>query len=139
MGTRSSALIGIAAVGLALLGGGGCAGTTTAHGTVVYDYPATYVETVPPGTLYQPRVYYHGRYAYLRQDRWYYPTDRGWVVFREEPRELHRYRVNHEDRGRYEYQYRSSPEYRYRRYDPAYRYRSPEYGAPPPTRRYYPR
>jgi hypothetical protein len=62
-------------------------------------------------------------------------------VFREEPRELARYRANYYDRGRYDYRYRTSPEYRYRRNAPEYRYRRPEYGSPPPPpiRRYHPR
>jgi len=111
-----------------------CAGTT--QGTLIYEagYPATYVETVPAYAYYQPRVYYRGRYAYLVDGRWYYPSDRGWVVFREEPRELYRYRVNSGDRRAYDYRYRGSPEYRYRT-APEYRYRpSPEYGSPPPPR-----
>jgi hypothetical protein len=139
MAIRSSRLVGIVAIGLAAFGAVACAGTISTRGTLVYEYPATYVETVPPGTVYQPRVYYRGRYAYLREGRWYYPTDRGWVVFREEPRELQRYRVNYQDRARYDYQYRSVPEHRYRYNAPEYRYRSPQYGSPPPTRHYHPR
>ena len=85
---------------LLCLGGTACAGTTTAQETFVYDYPAVRVETVPAYTVYQPRVYYRGRYAYLVDGRWYYPGDQGWVVFREEPRELQRYRINSGDRRR---------------------------------------
>jgi hypothetical protein len=126
MTSRLSRLLACCAV-LAYIGGTGCAGTTRAQGTLVYGYPAVYVETVPAHTVYQPRVYYRGRYAYLVGGRWYYPGERGWVVFREEPRELRRYRVNSADRTPYgttpHYQYRTAPEYRYRR---------PEYGSPPP-------
>ena len=81
--------------------GTGCAGTTRAQGTVVFGYRAVYVETVPAYAVYQPRVYYRGRYAYLVDGRWYYPGDRGWVVFREEPRELQRYRANSGDPATY--------------------------------------
>jgi hypothetical protein len=81
--------------------GTGCAGTTRAQGTVVFGYRAVYVETVPAYAVYQPRVYYRGRYAYLVDGRWYYPGDRGWVVFREEPRELRRYRANSGDPATY--------------------------------------
>ena len=128
MSTRSTSPLGVAAIALAVMGSGACSGTTTAQGTLVYDHQATYVETLPPHTIYQPRVYYRGRYAYLVDNRWYYPSDRGWVVFRDEPRELARYRMNYLDTRRHEFQYRSSPEYRYRRNAPEYRYRSSEYG-----------
>jgi len=41
-----------------------------------------------------PRVPYAGSFAYLIDGRWYYQSaDAGWVVFREEPRELSRRRV----------------------------------------------
>ena len=98
MTTRSSQLALAGSALLVCLGGTACAGTTRAQSTLVYDYPAVYVEDVPADTVYQPRVYYRGRYAYLVDGRWYYPADRGWVVFREEPRELQRYRINSGDR-----------------------------------------
>jgi hypothetical protein len=98
MTTRSSLLALTGSALLVFLGGAGCAGKTRAQGTIVYDYPAVYVESVPANTVYHPRVQYRGRYAYLVDGRWYYPADRGWVVFREEPRELMRYRVNSGDR-----------------------------------------
>jgi len=82
-------MLGAAALSLAVTAG--CAGTTSA--TVVYDYPATYVDTVPVDIVLYPRVYYHGHYAYFAHGHWYYPSHRGWVVFREEPRELRHYRV----------------------------------------------
>ena len=129
----SQLLAGCAA--LACLGGTACAGTTQAQarGTVVYGYPAEYVQSVPAYAVYQPRVHYRGRYAYLVDGRWYYPADHGWVVFREEPRELERYRVNSGD-PTYRYRYRTTPAYPYRT-TPEYRYRSPEYSAPPPPPR----
>src|SRR5829696_6819063 len=97
MTNRSSHLALAGCAVLVCLGGAACVGTTRAQGTLVYGYPAVYVESVPAYTVYQPRVYYRGRYAYLVDGRWYYPGDRGWVVFREEPRELQRYRVNSRD------------------------------------------
>src|SRR5687767_7794864 len=74
-----------AAAMLAMLSTAGCAGTTSA--TLVYDYPASYVDSVPVDIAYYPRAYYHGHYAYWVHDRWYYPSGRRWVVFREEPHE----------------------------------------------------
>jgi hypothetical protein len=100
MTTRLSQLALAGSALLACLGGTACAETTPAQRTLVYDYPAAYVETVPAYTVYQPRVYYRGRYAYLVDGRWYYPADRGWVVFKEEPRELMRYRINSGARAR---------------------------------------
>jgi len=54
-----------------------------------------------------PRVPYRGSYAYLIGGRWYFKTDAGlWIVFREEPRELERRRI----------EMRRGPEYAYPRY-----------------------
>lgn len=39
-----------------------------------------------------PRVLYGGDWAYLVDGKWYTAGDRGWVVFVEEPPELHRQR-----------------------------------------------
>lgn len=69
----------------------GC--TASVGGELIYGHPVYPVEVAPPAITTYPRVYYHGGYAYLVEDRWYYPSSRGWVVFREEPRELHRYRT----------------------------------------------
>lgn len=64
-----------------------------ARGEVVYDQPVTYVEAPPERLETYPRTYYRGQPAYLVDGRWYYHSDRRWVVFREEPRELYQYRV----------------------------------------------
>jgi hypothetical protein len=50
-------------------------------------------------------VPYAGSYAYLVGGRWYYQVDgRHWVVFREEPRDLERRRVDMRHRsGEYAY------------------------------------
>jgi hypothetical protein len=70
----------------------GCGGGTQLRAGVVYDYPVYYVEEPPPRIHYYPQTRYHGRPAYLVEDRWYYSTPRGWAYFREEPRELRAYR-----------------------------------------------
>jgi hypothetical protein len=136
MTSRFHQLITTLALASAGLATAACTGATQVEGTLVYDYPAVYVDPPPDYVYYEPRVYYRGRYAYLVDDRWYYPTDRGWVVFREEPRELQRYRVSRHPA--YDYRYRSvpdqrryeTPDYGYR--TPDYRYRTPEYGTPAP-------
>jgi hypothetical protein len=65
-----------------------------ARGEVVYGEPVTVVERAPARIETYPRYVYHGRPAYLVDDRWYYHDDRDrWVVFRDEPRELRDYRV----------------------------------------------
>ncbi|WP_437754770.1 hypothetical protein [Sorangium sp. So ce1389] len=86
-------------VGASLLTG--CLGTVATEGFVVSGYPAARVEAVPVEIAAYPRVYFRGTYAYLVGDEWYYPTNRGWVVFEEEPVELRRYRQT----------YRASPRY----------------------------
>src|SRR5262249_1424913 len=40
-----------------------------------------------------PRMRYHDGYAYLVDGRWYFLAPEGWVTFRQEPRELARYRT----------------------------------------------
>ena len=111
---RTFGAVAIAALGLAL---GAC--TTAGYGIqgqAVNGYSVVEPEIVPSQIENYPRTHYRGRYAYLVEDRWYYPTQSGWVVFREEPRELSRYRVWYYDRyGR----------------NPPYSPRRPELGAPP--------
>lgn len=60
---------------------------------VVYGHPAVYVDTAPPDVYVYPRQEYRGGYAYLVDGRWYYETPRGWVIFRDTPRELEARRV----------------------------------------------
>ncbi|WP_234023081.1 hypothetical protein [Sorangium cellulosum] len=79
----------------------GCFGTAGAEGFVVSGHPAVRAEVVPVQITAYPRVYFRGAYAYLVDGAWYYPTNRGWVVFEEEPDQLRRYRQT----------YRSSPRY----------------------------
>jgi hypothetical protein len=70
-----------------------CGGGTQARAGVVYDYPVEYIDGPPPRYRSYPRQDYRGRPAYLVNGRWYYssPQD-GWVIFRDEPRELRSYR-----------------------------------------------
>lgn len=69
----------------------GCTATVTstpARARVLYSYPVVHVESAPVRVYESPRVYYHGRPAYLVGGRWYYPSADGWVYFSQEPREL---------------------------------------------------
>lgn len=114
-----------AALGLSLvLAAFGCTARAGVQGGVVYGYPVVTVDTAPAYVYDYPRVAYRGRYAYLVHDRWYYPTNRGWVVFREEPRELRRYRVYYRDYG-----------YSPRTRRPGRVIREPAYGSPIERRR----
>jgi hypothetical protein len=74
----------------------GCAVAATparASVRVLFDYPVVVVES-PPARIYdRPSARYHGERAYLVGSRWYYPTEQGWVYFREEPSELRRHRL----------------------------------------------
>jgi hypothetical protein len=106
-----------------------CTGTTTVQADAVYGYAVAEPAQVPPQIYYQPRVYYRGQYAYLMDGRWYYPQRGRWVVFRDEPTELRRYRVYEVDR------YEPARPYRAPTYRPYPR--GPEYSAPPAPRRYY--
>lgn len=81
---------------VALAGVTGCTATVTARparSEVLYSYPVEYVDDAPPGVYDSPSVYYRGRPAYLVGARWYYPSDGGWVYFRDEPTELRRART----------------------------------------------
>jgi hypothetical protein len=74
----------------------GCTATVTARparAQVLYDEPVVYVDETPPGIYDRPSAYYHGRPAYLVGARWYYPSESGWVYFRNEPVELRRART----------------------------------------------
>ncbi|MBV9946687.1 MAG: hypothetical protein JOZ69_07560 [Myxococcales bacterium] len=109
---------GSAAVLVAGLAVAGCA--VHAYPPAVGGYATVYADDVPPNIETYPRVSYEGGYAYLVNDRWYYPTSSGWVVLREEPRELYRYRADYGRRARPGYYPRQSA-------PPA------QYGYPPPA------
>ena len=76
----------------------GCTATVTAtpaRSAVLYDHSGVYVDDAPPGVYVSPCVRFRGRPAYLVGTRWYYPSERGWVYFSDEPVELHRARTTH--------------------------------------------
>ncbi|WP_437598859.1 hypothetical protein [Sorangium sp. So ce590] len=79
----------------------GCLGTIATEGFVVSGYPAVRAEVVPVEIAAHPRVFFRGTYAYLVDGRWFYPTNRGWVVFEREPPELRRYRQTFRTSPRY--------------------------------------
>jgi hypothetical protein len=68
----------------------GCA--VRASPPVVGGYATVYADGVPADIYAYPHVWYDGGYAYLVNDRWYYPYGGGWVVLRHEPAELYGYR-----------------------------------------------
>ena len=112
------ALAASALAAMAGIGATGCAATVTAEpvtADVVFSYPVVRVESAPARVYDRPHVHYRGREAYLVNGRWYYPTDRGWVYFREEPTELRRYREAHAD-SREPRRYQAPHEERRRRY-----------------------
>jgi hypothetical protein len=61
----------------------------------VGGYATTYAKDVPPGIYGSPHVWCDGGYAYLVGDRWYFPAGTRWVVLRQEPPELYRYRTTY--------------------------------------------
>lgn len=86
-----------ALAGLTALATSGCEATFTPGPlTATWDTGAeVYVE--PPGDLSAyPHVWYDGRWVYLVQGAWYAPTTQGWIILRDEPRELGRYRTYYE-------------------------------------------
>jgi hypothetical protein len=80
---------------LAMLGGSPAlpACTVEAYPPTVGGYETVYADTVPPDLYVYPHVWYDGGYAYLVGGRWYYPARGRWVVLRQEPPELYRYRT----------------------------------------------
>ena len=51
-------------------------------------YAVSARDAVPAEIDRYPRAQWHGRWAYLVAGEWWYPTDEGWVVFRDVPAEL---------------------------------------------------
>jgi hypothetical protein len=98
----------------------GCTATAGVEADVTYDYPVVEVATVPVTIESYPRTYYRGSDAYLVDGRWYQRSPGGrWVVYREEPPELRRYRTDYYGR-------RAAP--------PAPRPATPTYSYPPSQR-----
>ena len=58
----------------------------------LYGYSMVYADDVPYGIETYPHVWYHGQWVYLVGGRWYCATTSGWVVFVDEPYELHHHR-----------------------------------------------
>ena len=78
----------------ALLGAAGCEATITPVPVEVATTAAVAPAIVVPYDIYSaPRVYYGDTWLYLYGGVWYYPTPRGWMMYREEPRELGRIRT----------------------------------------------
>src|SRR5262249_35682097 len=79
---------------ISLLGAAGCVATVEPR-PVAVTYEPTVVDaaTVPVDIYAYPRVYFGGSYVYLVNGRWYFPSARGWMAYRQEPRELSRRRV----------------------------------------------
>ncbi|UQA61955.1 hypothetical protein [Polyangium aurulentum] len=93
----------------------GCSATFSAAAPTptVHGYAAMDAVTVPAAIETYPRVAWGGSFAYLVGGVWYYPSATGWVVLREEPRVLARYRARLERAPRV---YRAPPvEYGYPR------------------------
>jgi hypothetical protein len=81
--------------GAAAIGAAGCEATIRPPSLFAYEEDETLAPAsrVPPNIWEYPHVPYGGTYAYLVRGQWYYPTDRGWMVFRREPQELSRQRT----------------------------------------------
>ncbi len=105
---------------------GGCAAEV--YPPTVGGYTAVYATSVPNDMARYPRVAYGSNYAYLVNNRWYYPYGSRWVVLQREPPELYRYRTTYVARPAPPRPY--PPSYAYPpRYTPA-----APYGYPAPPR-----
>lgn len=82
-----------ATAGLLLFVMTGCSASWRMQPTVA-GYAVTPVDDVPIAVMEgYPRTLYQGRYAYLIDGQWYYPTNDGWVVFLDVPMPLAEYRA----------------------------------------------
>lgn len=86
------------ACGAALLGSAGCFATIDGEASVEAEVPTVEVHAVPVEVHTYPRYVYRGETVYLIDGRWYARRGPRWVMYREEPRELGRYRVEHYER-----------------------------------------
>jgi hypothetical protein len=107
----------------AAVGVSGCA--AEAYPPPVGGYTTVYATNVPPDMTVYPRVGYAGGYAYLVGNSWYYPSGNRWLVLRQEPPELYRYRTTTLVATPV---YRAPPGYVPRQYAPP-----AQYGYPPPA------
>ena len=86
-----------ALAGLMALGAAGCEATFRPGPlTASWEVGGAWVAEPPDDITRYPHVWYEGRWVYLVDGFWYAPTARGWIVLREEPRELGRYREYYE-------------------------------------------
>ena len=103
---------------MAVLGAGGCwAALSPEPSSNAYPYDQSIVaraNEVPSDIWAYPHVPWGHSYAYLFNGRWYYPTEGGWVVYRQEPVELSRERTRIQDAPRVR-PYERSPAYGYPR------------------------
>jgi hypothetical protein len=108
--------------------------TVSAYPPTVGGYETVYVDNVPPDIYAYPHASYEGGYAYLVGGRWYYPAHGGrWVVLRQEPPELYRYRTDYVQRAPPAYVARPPYNQPYRPNQPYQAYpRAPQ--PPPPVR-----
>ena len=108
----------------AAIGVSGC--TAEVYPPKVGGYTTVYATNVPPDMTLYPRVAYAGSDVYLVGNSWYYPYGHRWLVLRQEPPELYRYRTTTLV-ARPVYQ-RVPPGYVSRPYAPP-----AQYGYPPPA------
>ncbi|WP_437640520.1 hypothetical protein [Sorangium sp. So ce854] len=123
---RPARLLGVAGVLFSLALTASRCVWTAGEAELVDGHAVVRVEALPPDIHAYPRVYYHGGYAYLVGDRWYYDSPRGWVIFRSEPRVLAERRIyvrrSHERPHHHErHHHRERPRYHDERRAPAYR------------------
>ncbi len=86
-----------ALAGLTALGAAGCEATfSPAPLTTSWEVGAAWVAVPPNDIARYPHVWYEDRWIYLVDGNWYAPTPRGWIILRDEPRELGRYREYYE-------------------------------------------
>ena len=86
-----SAMLG--AAGLLIGAGNGCT-VRTGEGAVD-GYAYARADSAPAYAERYPHTRYHDRDAYYVEGRWYWAGDDGWYVFRDEPRELRRWRTEY--------------------------------------------
>jgi hypothetical protein len=86
-----------ALAGLVALAAAGCEATFTPGPlTATWDTGAVWYVEPPLDASQYPHVWYGDRWVYLIDGSWYAPTAQGWIILREEPRELGRYRSYYE-------------------------------------------
>lgn len=81
---------------VSVLGVTGCFATVEGEGDVEAEVPVVEAEVTPIEITTYPHYYYRGEVVYLVEGRWYARRGPRWVMYRREPRELSRYRVQYE-------------------------------------------